>query len=182
MEKENLESELFNSEVNERKPFEIDTQELAEWGINKVIKAQQRINQRESIAKEYFNKIHDWLDRSNKEDLQSINFLGYKLEIYARPKIENQKSNTLKLINGDLSFRKNPDSIIIVNEETAIAYCKKNNIDAIKVKESLLKTELEKHDNIPGVMKKSGHVKFAIKSNDIEIIPLLEGPKDDGKE
>lgn len=55
-----------------------------------------------------------------------------QLEEWARGQVEGQKSKSIKLLHGDIGFRKSPDKLVIDDEVKAIAWAESECPEAIK--------------------------------------------------
>jgi phage host-nuclease inhibitor protein Gam len=69
---------------------------------------------------------------------------GPQLRAFAEQDLQGKKARSLKLVHGTCGFRKNPDSLVIEDEEKLIAILKTRELfDLIRFKEEVRKKELK---------------------------------------
>ena len=149
--------------------FTIDNLNKASWAVCKILEAETRIDQRKALADDYKARIDSWLESSNHQDKDSISYLTFLLEPYAKNEVSKlHNSKTLSLPTGTASFRKLPDKLDITDPSIALSYCESEHPEAIIIKKelnkSILKDLILKQANpIPGVSAELGEDKLYIK-------------------
>jgi len=164
---------LFYPEVAtiEKEEFRITSIELAAWAARKVLAARKRIEQRAELAAKYTERISAWLCKANAEDQGSIEFLISELRPFAEAEISKQhRSRTLHLPGVDVSIRKKPDRVDIIDERALLAYCEAAFPEAVVVVKSISKAKVLAHikkegELLPGIDFHLGDDQLYIKSD-----------------
>ena len=157
------------AEDNHATSFIIDDSSKASWAIARILEAEASITQRSSLAADYKARIDQWLALANKQDTDSITYLSFLLEPYAKDEIAKlYKSRTLSLQTGTVSLRKLPDRLDITDSSAALAYCETEHPEAIIIKKELDKfilkdLILKQSEPIPGVEAEIGPDKLYIR-------------------
>jgi len=149
--------------------FIIDDSSKASWAIARILEAEASIAERTALSNNFKARIDQWLDSANKHDNDSITYLSFLLEPYAKEEVAKlYKSRTLSLPTGTASFRKLPDRLEITDSSAALAYCEAEHPHAVIIKKELDKSILKdlvlrKAEPIPGVEAELGPDKLYIK-------------------
>jgi|GEM_PF-1074890 len=157
--------------------FTVDNASKASWAIATILEAEERIAQRKALADEYKARLDAWLSSSNVQDNNTISYITFLLEPYARDEISKlHKSKTLSLPTGTASLRKLPDRLEITDNDIALAYCETEHPEAVIIKKELNKSILKdlilkQTEPIPGICAELGPDKLYIKPLKIGKIP-----------
>ena len=163
------EAQAETSQPTPTTSFIIDDSSKASWAIARILEAEASIAQRSSLAANYKARIDQWLASANKQDTDSITYLSFLLEPYAKDEIAKlYKSRTLSLPTGTVSLRKLPDRLEITDSSAALAYCEAEHPEAVIIKKELDKSILKdlilkQSEPIPGVEAELGPDKLYIK-------------------
>ena len=84
--------------------FVIDTDELADWAVRKILRCQQKNDDVKQLAEMQINKIKQWQEQLTAEYNSSITYLTTLLEPYAKSQLDGKKK-TVKMPSGSVSFR-----------------------------------------------------------------------------
>lgn len=116
---EYLEQQHSDGEATE---FTIDDEQKANWALRKLRELEQEKKQNEEFARREKEKIDAWLEQENAKLDQQIAFFEGKLAVFAdQIKQENPKFKSKRLPNGSFGYRKEPDKLIVQDEEKLIA-------------------------------------------------------------
>jgi hypothetical protein len=160
-----LEQAIFAPEPDEspveaRGTFEIDTQKKATWAARKILNAEERISERQSLAREYKSRIDNWLKAANEPDTCSIESLKVLLEPYLSEELKGQRKRSIDLVGVRIGYRKLPERIEIVDEQKALQFCEQNQPDVVITRKELSKAGLKACAKagtlIPGVVIDGG--------------------------
>ena len=148
--------------------FRVDTPDKASWAARKLLDAESRITRRTALAKEYKGRIDSWLERANKEDAESVDYLKGILRPYADLAVATQRtSRSVHLPGAVLSLRKKPDRVDVTEPDIAISYCETEHPEAVVIKKdvskSVLKALLSRGTDIPGCRLESGRDELYVK-------------------
>lgn len=103
----NLHEFLDNQEETEKESFQVTDDNAANWALRKIKQHQEQQKENNSLAESEIEKIKSWLSAENGQAQQSIDYFQGLLAAYALQKRDNDpKFKSLKLPNGQLSFRK----------------------------------------------------------------------------
>jgi hypothetical protein len=155
--------------------FEIDTLDKANWATKKIARAEEGIQKRNLLAKTYIERINKWLEESNKHDKATIENMTRLIEPYVTKELIGRREKNIDLFFARVGFRKSPERIEIEDEAAAIAYCEKENPEAVKIEKSILKKQLKDADHTPGVSVCAGENRFYIQVNTDELQALKDG-------
>jgi len=164
-------SEILVDEIPQKgdETFQIDTLEKAAWAARKYMQAKERMEQRWEQAKSFKAKIDLWFARANSEDEGTMNYMMSLLKPYIEREVAKlRKSKTIKAPGVNISLRKKPNKVDIIDEDLAIQYCEVNQPQIIQVKKTVSKSEinklLTKGELIPGVEVLIGDDELQIKA------------------
>ena len=179
---------LFDEELpvaTKDEPWEIQSLDDANFAMNRVARAQSKIDERQQIAESYRQKLEarltEWLESASKEDQSTIDFFTPHLEFWGSREIAKQhKKKSIDLMDGKIQQRTTQGSVIIYDEDAAMKYCEKHVPDAVKIKKSLSKTELKKAlqdgEVIPKVEISDPSTKTTIAPTKMDV-GLIAGPQ-----
>jgi hypothetical protein len=130
---EYLEQQHSDGEATE---FTIDDEQKANWALRKLRELEQEKKQNEEFARREKEKIDAWLEQENSKIDRLIEFFEGKLAVFAdQIKQENPKFKSKRLPNGSFGYRKEPDKLIVQDEEKLIVSLELNGRDdLIKIK------------------------------------------------
>ncbi len=148
--------------------FVIDSLEKAAWAARKYIQAKERMTERWDQAKGFKEKIDLWYERANVEDENTMSYMMGLLKPYiSREVLKLRKGKTVKAPGVNITLRKKPNRVEVVDEELAIKFCEANQPQIVQVKKSLSKSEINKllsqGELIPGVNVTIGEEELQIK-------------------
>lgn len=99
----------------------ITSEEQANYYIRQYKRLQEDLNEVEKAKteaiKKYTEKVNAWVEARNKQIQPKLDFYSGMLETYAASLLEDSKSKSLKLIEGNIGFRKVPPSFERNDEE-----------------------------------------------------------------
>ena len=149
--------------------FQVDTIDKASWAARKFLEADDRISQRNELAKTYKSRIDEWRDRANKEDTASADYFKGLLRQYADRAVATQHATrSVHLVGSVLSLRKKPDRVEITEPDLALSYCEAEHEEALIIKKDLSKAVLKgllSHGiEIPGCRLEPGRDELYVKS------------------
>jgi hypothetical protein len=157
--------EFEEEEEIEKKPFEVDNPQKADWCITKIAEAQRRKKQREALVKHYKEKLDRWLAETNRPDEDNIEFFESLLRPFVQEEVKKNGKKSVNFPAGRAGFRTSTRTIV-EDEESLLAWAEENAPEAVK--KSLLKSKLP--DGAPGVVHEQ-NVSFNVQPNQ----ELLEG-------
>ena len=153
-----IREEEVQQEVQEG--FKIEDDHKANWVFKKLKELQKDKKKNEEFAKEEINQIKMWLDDGNGKLDESISWFENALQHYFyQLRKDNPKLKTHSLPFGKLQTRSK--TTWHYEEDRLLKYLKENNIDAVRVKESVDKSGLKKMVEIRGdivVYSESGEI------------------------
>ena len=149
--------------MNDNERFKIDDLETADWALTKIAEAENEIEKNKSYADMQRHKIDEWETDVNKEFENTISFMKSHLQLY----LQTQDKKSIKLINGNIGFRKRQDKWHIPNSEELVKALESTELhDLIRVKKEPALSELKKHLTVVGdqvLYEKTGEVIEGIK-------------------
>lgn len=99
----------------------ITSEDQANYYIRQYKRLQEKLNEVEKAKteaiKKYTDKVNTWVEARHKQIEPKMEFYSGMLEVYASSLLENSKSKSLKLIEGNIGFRKVPPSFERNDEE-----------------------------------------------------------------
>jgi len=138
--------ETIGEELPEKKAFEVTDMLAADWALSKIGMCEGKMSQRTAFAIEQKERIDIWLAKENSKEAVLVDFLAEKLHPWLRQELQDEKKKrSISLPSGKIGFRKTGGGIDITDEEKALKWAKEYCEEAVKVKESVLKTPLKKH-------------------------------------
>ena len=155
----------------EKKKFEVKDLQSADWCVVRAIQAEHRIQERRVLVLKYKAKLDGYLIDANKEDYGTIEFMQQQLEPWVDEHLRDQKRKSVILPHGTAGFRQGQESVDVLDDITALAWCKENLPIAVKVVESISKTEVKNSIKaggaIPdGIKLKPGDRRFYVKEEE----------------
>ena len=149
--------------MNDNERFKIDDLETADWALTKIAEAENEIEKNKSYADMQRHKIDEWETDINKEFENTISFMKSHLQLY----LQTQNKKSIKLINGNIGFRKRQDKWNIQNNEELVKALESTELhDLIRVKKEPALSELKKYLTVVGdqvLYEKTGEVIEGIK-------------------
>lgn len=144
--------------MNDDNRFQINDMEAADWALTKIAEAENEIEKNKKYADMQRHKIDEWETDVNKEYENTIDFMKSHLQLY----LQTQDKKSIKLINGNIGFRKRQDKWHIPNEEELIKTLESTELDdLIKVTKKPKLAEIKKHLSVIGdqvIYEKTGEV------------------------
>ncbi len=170
--------ELFPEE-KEPQGFTIDTQQKAEWALDKIARAEGRIQRFRDAVTAAKARLDQRLEEVTKADLNTVERLGAMVRPWAEveiAKIGNRKS--VKLLGGTVGFRQSPARLEVTDPNAAIAWLEANQPASVRVKKEVDKVNVKElvmagGEVPPGCELVAGDVRFYIEAQR----PELEGGK-----
>jgi hypothetical protein len=149
--------------------FTIDSLDKASWAVSKILEAEARMANRAGLAREFKNRIEQWLESANRQDSDSVSYLSFLLEPYVQNEVSKlHNSKSLSLPTGIAQLRKLPDRLEIQDSATALAYCEDVHPEAVITRKELDKSILKdlilkQAEPVPGVEAELGAEKLYVK-------------------
>ena len=116
--------------------FSICDAASASWVVRKIVEARARQE-----------RIKEWAAAETKAARREEEFFqnrfGPELEAWMSENLGGKK--TLRLPDGTLGYRRTRMKLQIADDEAVLSWCRQNLPDAVRVKESILKTPLNEH-------------------------------------
>ena len=126
--------------------FEIDSDDKAEWALQKIEENQKEFDRLSKLAENQIEQIKLKLEKAKTQNENSRCFFTEKLKTYFN-NVEHKKTKTqesYKLLSGTLVMKKGKDKIEKDDDELLI-FIKQNNLnDFIKTKESVSWSDFKK--------------------------------------
>lgn len=142
---ESLQKYLDKQEQVESEKFKVTDESSANWALRKIAQMEKQIEANNELAVAEEEKIEAWRKSVNDTAQNSIDFFQSYLAEYAMSlKKENPKFKTLKLPNGQLSFRKQQPKWDLDDEKVLKTLKETGNDDLIKVTEKPKIAEIKK--------------------------------------
>lgn len=137
---------INEEEVREEKErFVIDDDNKACWALKEIKKLQEKVAQKEELAKTQKRQIDEWLEDETKKHQESINYLESLLMQYGfELKKKDPKLKTHSLPFGDLRFRKQQPKWEYDDAKLLESVKEAELNEVIKIKESVNKAGLKK--------------------------------------
>ena len=139
-----------------RTRFEVKDPRSADWVLKKIAQCEADEAELEELAAEQVRAINDRLEAILRPIRRKREFFelayGQQLEAFAREKLEGQKARSVKLIHGDIGFRKGQDKLVVDIDSEELAPLREAALDelealcpvAVKTERSVLKDALKK--------------------------------------
>jgi Bacteriophage Mu Gam like protein len=135
---ETEDSTVILTEVDDR--FHVRDEKSASWVVRKIVE-----------ERAHRQHVNDWHEAETRRSERREQFLlqrfGGELAEWTRSQLEQQYGNrrSLHLPAGTVGFRAEPTRIVIGDEMKLIGWCRQNLPSAVKVVESVLKSEISAH-------------------------------------
>lgn len=177
----NLHEFLDQEEQIEDERFKVTDDEKANWALRKVKQFEDRKKENFALAEAEISKVEEWLEIVNADIQNSIEYFQSLLAEYAfNLKKQDPKMKTVKLPNGNLSFRKQQPQWNLDDETVLQALKKSNRTDLIKVTEKPMLADIKKvfvvvegkavdpdtGEVVEGITIEERQEKFGVKVND----------------
>src|SRR5690625_58054 len=144
--------------MNDDKRFQITDMETADWALSKIAEAENEFEKNKEYADMQRHKIDEWEKEVNSEYENTIDFMKSHLQLY----LQTQDKKSIKLINGNIGFRKKQDKWNIQNNEELGKALESTKVhELIRVKKEPALSELKKHLTVVGdqvVYERTGEV------------------------
>ncbi len=120
--------------------FHIRDEGSANWAVRKILE-----------CRAYRERVARWAQtetiRAERQEAFLMHRFGSELEAWAREQIGKQhgRRRSVSLPAGVVGFRREPTKLLVVNEQDLVGWCRTHLPAAIKVTESLLKSEIQAH-------------------------------------
>lgn len=154
--------------------FTIDSDDLADWAVRKIIRYQSRADKAKKLAKEQIARIEAWLQDVTIDSEQRISYFEMVLQPYIEQQLAGGKAKTYKLPSGSVQLAKqSPEFEVGVDKAGAdtpelIEYAQKSAPELLKIKETVNWGELKKQL----IVTESGHV---VHGQTGEVLPFIRG-------
>ena len=133
------------NEIPEQKVFEVTDLGVADWTVHRILRLQSQANEIRELAKRRKAELDARVEAITNALENEIEFFTGPLRAWAEESLKNEKKRSIKLLSGTVGLRKTPERTEIEDEDALIAWLKQtNHTEAIKTKETILKTELKK--------------------------------------
>jgi len=155
--------------------FIINSLDTAEWCLRKISRAEARIQERNDCAAKIKAEIDARLEAINAKDLDTVAYLGSLLRPWAEVEIAKAgKAKSVKLLAGEVGFRKAPDSLEVTDEAAALAWLKEHYPQGVRTVESVdkkkVKEAIEFNGEVPdGCELRRGDIKFYVRAGMNEV-------------
>lgn len=128
--------------------FKIQDMDQANYIVKKVKQIRQEKKEIKNAAKEQLKKYKELIEAWETNSLYPLNnqeeFFTNALQSFAKEMLEGTKKKSIKLINGNIGFKKQVDEISY-EEEKLKEYLKKNDLtEYLRIKEEIEKDALKK--------------------------------------
>lgn len=160
---------LFDTDYPVRdEGFVVDSLDKATWATERYLAADHRIRERESLASTYKHRIDLWLDKANKQDRDTQDFMEYLLTPYVQDYLSRQKrGKSFRVLGARLGFRKSTDRLEVIDPDSAIDYCRAHLPDVLiektEIGKAIAKSYLADGFDIPGLAIEEGREELVIK-------------------
>jgi len=142
---QSLQNYLDEQEQVEKEAFTIQDDQAANWALRKIGQMQKQIEDNNALAVAEIDKIEAWNKQENKKSQDSIDYFQGLLSYYAlKKKKVDPEFKTLKLPNGNLSFRSQQPKWNLDEEKVIKALKESDAKDLIKVTEKPMLAEIKK--------------------------------------
>jgi hypothetical protein len=131
-------SAIIHGEVEER--FSVRDEQSAAWVVRKIVE-----------ERTHRQRVADWYEAETRRSERREQFLLYRfgaeLSDWTRHQLSRQygKRRSIHLPSGTVGFRTEPTKVVVTDEITLIGWCRQHLPTAVKVVESVLKTEVSHH-------------------------------------
>lgn len=129
---------IILGEVDAR--FSVRDEKSAAWVVRKIIE-----------ERTHRQRVADWYEAETRRSERREQFLLYRfgseLSNWTRRQLEqhNGKRRSIHLPSGVVGFRTEPNRIVVTDERKLLDWCQKHLRSAVKVVESVLKSEISAH-------------------------------------
>ncbi len=142
--------------------FHVRDQSSASWVLRKIVE-----------ERAHRQRVGEWFEaeirRSERREAFLLHRFGAELAEWTREQLAQQFGNhrSIDLPAGTIGFRNEPTRVVVNDEPKLIAWCRQHLPTAVKVIESVLKTEINQHikstGECPDGAELAGGEKFFIK-------------------
>ena len=127
----------------QQEQFVIDSDQKADWALQKIKENKEKIKEKEKLAEERINQIKDWLEKETGKIEKDIENLKYMLYEYGQKlKEQDPDLKTHSLPFGKLKYRKQRPKWQY--KDDLLEYAESNMPDVIKTKKRVDKRKLKK--------------------------------------
>ena len=146
-----IDEKILFEEETETSDFAIETDEMAEWALKKVLaakKEKERLSALIDTERETLNRKQEEIDKRYEND---TSYLILKLNEYFQT-VEHKETKTqesYQLLSGKLVFKK-PAQKMEQNEEALLEWCKTNAPEYVITKQSVAWGQIKKCMQIAG--------------------------------
>lgn len=146
-----VDEKFFIEEETETSDFTIETDEMAEWALKKVLaakKEKERLSALIDTERETLNRKQEEIDKRYEND---TSYLISKLNEYFQTveRKETKTQESYQLLSGKLVFKK-PAQKMEQNEEALLEWCKTNAPEYVITKQSVAWGQIKKCMQIVG--------------------------------
>lgn len=120
--------------------FHVRDERTASWIVRKIV--EERAHRR---------RVAEWFEaetrRSERREQFLLHRFGAELSEWVRQQLARQfgKRRSIHLPGGVVGFRVEPTRIVVADEAKLVAWCQQHLRSAVKVVQSVLKTEINQH-------------------------------------
>ncbi|MSA63205.1 hypothetical protein GT646_07395 [Clostridium butyricum] len=167
-----MENTLLNQDLQEERAqgFKVENLESATWCFRKLRAISDKEREIQEVAAKEIERVEAWKEDQLKQYKDDSEFFEGCISAYFIEERAKDKKFKLSTPYGKVSARKS-NKWIYEDEEALKTYVKKNNIEAIRVKEELDKTNLKKIF-LNGVNQETGEVLPYVKIEESETITV----------
>lgn len=126
----------------ERPEFQVTDEASAEWVLERIMNAEADAARDRLKLKAVAERLEAAIKASEQRAEWFRNRYGTELEEFARGRLEDAKTKTLKLTWGSISFRTVKGGLRVSDPEAALAWAKQYAPESVKVSESFQITKL----------------------------------------
>lgn len=169
-----IDEDLFPEEAEPR-GFSIDTLEKAEWALDKIGKAENRIQRFTELVAKRKTEMDARLAEVTKPDRETVSRMGEMIRPWAELEIAKAgKRKSMQLMGGEVGFRQSPARLEVDDPDAAVVALEAEHPECVRVKKEVAKTEVKKLIESTGMMPAgvrlvAGEIRFYIEAGTKQI-------------
>jgi phage host-nuclease inhibitor protein Gam len=157
-------------DVDDSKPWKMDTPERAAWGLRKLAYWQSRIDEVDRIAASEIERIRIWQDMTNANFRRSVEYFEGQLESYHRVEFsKDEKKKTLTFPAGVLKRTEGSYSVGVEDPDAFLEWAVKNADTLVRVPDP--KPEVNKQEITKAIKSKTLVERNGVVYQDGEPVP-----------